>query len=56
MFELANILIGIYKTFDITKCLTYNPEKVDKKEVVQDNVKDDIKTENENKENMRVNN
>lgn len=27
MFELANRLIGIYKTHDITKCLTYIPEK-----------------------------
>lgn len=28
MFELANRLVGIYKTFDITKCLTFNPETV----------------------------
>jgi hypothetical protein len=26
MFELANRLVGIYKTYDITKCLTFNPE------------------------------
>ena len=26
MFELANKLIGIYKTHDITKCLTFDPE------------------------------
>ena len=26
MFELANKLVGIYKTHDITKCLTFNPE------------------------------
>jgi structural maintenance of chromosome 4 len=26
MFELANKLVGIYKTHDITKCLIFNPE------------------------------
>jgi structural maintenance of chromosome 4 len=26
MFELANRLIGIYKTYDITKCISFNPE------------------------------
>jgi hypothetical protein len=26
MFELANKLVGIYKTHDITKCLTFDPE------------------------------
>jgi structural maintenance of chromosome 4 len=26
MFELANKLVGIYKTYDITKCLTFNPD------------------------------
>ena len=25
MFELANKLVGIYKTFDITKCITFDP-------------------------------
>ena len=53
MFELANILIGIYKTFDITKCLTYNPEKVDK---VKDKEEVEIKENVENKENLRINN
>jgi structural maintenance of chromosome 4 len=26
MFELANRLVGIYKTYDITKCISFNPE------------------------------
>jgi hypothetical protein len=29
MFELANRLVGIYKTHDITKCLTFNPENTE---------------------------
>ena len=29
MFELANKLVGIYKTHDITKCLTFNPENTE---------------------------
>ena len=32
MFELANRLIGIFKTNDITKCLTYINDKVDEEE------------------------
>jgi hypothetical protein len=32
MFELANRLIGIFKTNDITKCLTYFNEKEENKE------------------------
>lgn len=32
MFELANKLVGIYKTFDITKSLTFSPEDNEKKE------------------------
>jgi len=54
MFELANILVGIYKTFDITKCLTYNPEKGHNN---QDEVKVQHKNENEDdKENIHINN
>lgn len=29
MFELANKLVGIYKTFDITKCITFDPSSYD---------------------------
>jgi len=46
MFELANILVGIYKTFDITKCLTYNPEKVYEKEEVKEAKIEDVKDSN----------
>ena len=28
MFELAEKLVGIYKTFDITKTVTINPNKL----------------------------
>lgn len=28
MFELAEKLVGIYKTFDVTKCVTINPNKL----------------------------
>lgn len=27
MFELANRLVGIYKTFDVSKSITINPDK-----------------------------
>lgn len=28
MFELADKLVGIYKTFDVTKTITINPQKL----------------------------
>ena len=31
MFELANKLVGIYKTFDITKCIVFDPNSYDVK-------------------------
>jgi hypothetical protein len=31
MFELAEKLVGIYKTFDITKTVTINPNKLKNK-------------------------
>lgn len=33
MFELANRLVGIYKTNDITKCLTFNPEAEEEEKI-----------------------
>ena len=27
MFELANKLVGVYKTYDETKTISFNPEK-----------------------------
>eukprot|EP00347_Sterkiella_histriomuscorum_P021716 403333013 len=36
MFELAEKLVGIYKTFDITKCVTINPNKL-KQKIMQSN-------------------
>jgi len=36
MFELANRLIGIFKTNDITKCLTYLNEKEENKDKESD--------------------
>ena len=27
MFELANKLVGIYKINDVSKCITYDPER-----------------------------
>ena len=58
MFELANELIGIYKTFDITKVVVFNPNSYDvkgnqivevKKKVIKENKEN--QDNNENKEN-----
>ena len=32
MFELANKLIGVYKTFDETKTIPFTPDKEDEQE------------------------
>ena len=44
MFELANKLVGIYKTFDISKTITYDPtENEESKEDVEMTENNDIK-------------
>ena len=67
MFELANELIGIYKTFDITKVVVFNPNSYDvrgrpvvieKKKVIQTETKEEVKennmeVEDENKEDKK---
>lgn len=45
MFELANRLIGIYKTYDITKCLTFNPENT---KLIQEDEKNNTEAVNQN--------
>jgi structural maintenance of chromosome 4 len=60
MFELANLLVGIYKTQDITKCLTYNPEPEKEREKLEkmDKDKSAIKSKKresiEDKENIEL--
>ena len=46
MFELANKLVGIYKTQDITKCLTFDPETCKLKNNKQNEKVEENKKEN----------
>ena len=46
MFELANKLVGIYKTHDITKCLTFDPESCKLKSHKQNEIIEENKNEN----------
>ena len=51
MFELANELIGIYKTFDITKVVVFNPNSYDVKgNPITSGKKKESKTKIENKD------
>ena len=52
MFELANELIGIYKTFDITKVVVFDPNSYDVKgrQIVADKSKSSKKDEKKDKE------
>ena len=51
MFELANELIGIYKTFDITKVVVFNPNSYDVKgNLITSGKKKESKTKIENKD------
>ena len=42
MFELANKLVGIYKTHDITKCITFDPNTCPLKGNKQKELKENI--------------
>ena len=54
MFELANKLVGIYKTYDITKCITFDPESCKLKNKQQnENV---LVEENKNEEINKIGN
>ncbi len=46
MFELADRLIGIFKTNDITKCLTFakNKDEENEKEMENNNMKNNNKS------------
>ncbi len=46
MFELANKLVGIYKTHDITKCLTFDPQTCILKSTKQNERTEENKNEN----------
>ena len=44
MFELANKLVGIYKTFDITKTITFDPTSYDVTGETKEEEKNSVKS------------
>lgn len=46
MFELANKLVGIYKTFDITKCITFDPTVYSVNAIQESNAEEEEEKQN----------